>query len=290
MGTNKITFITPATFTLNGGISLEHNYSQEFQLLDGSSISLASSIGQRDNQQDCVAVTKNEDYILLLVADGAGGMSFGEEASYCTAKIIKKWIDTEDKEQLKTLNERNLEDALHALMYLISNKIPNNSHTTLSMSIICPDRTLIVNIGDSRTYTIKDSEITLRTKDDSLVFEKHHPQTAEDRDKLRFHKKNNIILNSISKDTFPNIKITTIKNEDYDVIIHVTDGVTDYLAEKEICNNIRKQLSASSLVFSAGDGEPIYNDDYSSEFNSCIYSGQDNASTVMYVKKRKRTS
>ena len=77
-------------------------------------------------------------------------------------------------------------------MYIISINIPINSGSTLNMSIIGPNETLIANVGDSRTYIIKDGKLSLVTKDDSVVFKKYNPQTTEKREKLRFHKKNNI--------------------------------------------------------------------------------------------------
>lgn len=285
MKINKLSFITPIEKIADKKIVLQKSYTLDYQLPKGISLSIASNIGNRDSQQDCIAITSNGKYTLLLVSDGIGGMEEGEQASYSTAKIIKKWLETEEKEVLKKLNEKTLEDILNALMYLISTNIPKLSGATLNMSIICPDKTLIVNIGDSRTYTIKNGKITLRTKDDSLVFKKFNPQTETDRNRLRFHKDNNILTNSITRDAFPTIRITSIKNEDYDIICHVTDGVTDFLPEHLISSYSKLSNPASVLVRKSTKGIPIYNYTDDKELKKCIEPGEDNATAIVYTKK-----
>lgn len=286
MKISKLSFITPNKETLDKKIVLEKIYSQEYQLLNGDQISLSSDIGNRMVQQDCIAIAENSGYTLLLVADGIGGMANGEVASYTTAKIISKWLATEDKEALKIISAKTLEDVLNALMYLISTNIPSYCGSTLNMSIIGPTETLIANVGDSRAYTIKDGKITLRSKDDSAVFKRYNPQTEEERNRLRFHLKNNIITNSISKNTYPTIKVSTIKNEDYDVLCHVTDGVTDYLEEKLISTYIQETNPAKALVENSTKGLPIHNPISSEEFRDYIYPGEDNSTAIVYTKRK----
>lgn len=290
MKMNNFSFITPKKKINDKEIILDKKYSQELSLKNGASLSFCSDVGNRNKQEDCIAITENNDYTLLLVADGMGGMNYGEIASYITAKIIKKWLDSEDVNSLKILNKKNLEDVLNALIYIISTIIPSYSGSTLNMSIIGPEETLIANVGDSRTYTIKDGIITLRTKDDSMVFKKYNPQTEEERNKLRFHKKNNILINSISKNTFPSIEIKTIRNDEYDIICHVTDGITDYLEELSILEYCQTQFPAIELVNKSTKGKAIFNDSEEEEFKKTILPGEDNSTAIVYTKKRNKNN
>lgn len=282
---NKISYITPKTEFLNKKIILDESYSQEFQLSDGNYIEVASDIGKRKNQQDSLTIAENNGYVLLLVADGVGGFENGELASYTTANIINKWFMSEYEDTLKILSSKTLEDVLNALIYLISSNIPSHSASTVNMSIIGPNDTLIVNIGDSRTYSIKNGNITIRSKDDSLVFKNLNPQTREERDRLRFHKRNNIITNSISKNTYPNIKVSTINNDEYDILIHLTDGVSDYLDEQRICTYANQDNPAKKLVYNTVNGRIIYNNNYNEEYRELIYPGEDNSTAIVYSKK-----
>jgi len=288
MKINKLSFITPIKEIYETDIVLEKSYSQEFHLSNGTEISFCSDQGNRKNQEDCLAITEKNGYLLLLVADGMGGMSYGELASYTTAQTIKNWLDTEDKNSLKILNASNLEDVLNALIYLISINIPSYCGSTLNMSIIGPKETLIANVGDSRTYIIKDGKISLLTKDDSVVFREYNPKTTEERDKLRFHRKNNVITNSINKNTFPKIKIITINNNDYDILCHLTDGVSDFLSESLIQTYIQSDNPAVMLVNNSTKGTNIHSDYIDSEFRNIIHPGEDNATAIVYTKKKTR--
>lgn len=286
MKIENISFITPTKKISQNKIVLSRAYSQELKFQDRANIYIASHFGNREDQQDCIAITQNDNYILLLVSDGIGGLSKGENASYITAKIIKKWFDNEDKNELKKINSKNLEEVLNGLIYLISKQIPLSSGSTLNMSIIGPETTLIANIGDSRTYTIKKDKINLETFDDSLVFLKYNPQTEEERNKLRFHKQNNIITNSITNQAYPDIKITTISNDNYDIICHLTDGITDYLTEKEIKTYSTTSNPASTLIHKCINGMPIHSHIVDENYKQIIYPGSDNASAIIYSKKR----
>ena len=283
---NKISYITPKTEFLNKKIILDKSYSQEFKLNNGSYIEIASDIGKRRNQQDSLTVAYNNGYVLLLVADGIGGYENGELASYTTVNIINKWFMSEYEDTLKVLSAKTLEDVLNALIYLISSSIPSRCGTTINMSIIGPQETFIVNIGDSRTYSIKNENISIRSKDDSLVFRDLNPQTTEERDRLRFHKRNNIITNSISNNTYPNIKISTINNNEYDILIHLTDGVSDYLDEQKIFTYAIENNPATKLVYNTVAGRIIYNkNEYNEEYRELIYPGEDNSTAIVYSKK-----
>ena len=288
MEVDKISFITQNEGIFGSGMVLEKEYSSRFNLLNGDEISLCSNVGNRKNQEDCIAVSLNDGYLLLLVSDGMGGMNYGELASYATARTIKDWFDFENRESLKYLDKQNLEDVLNGLIYLISTHIPHYSGSTLNMSIIGPNVTFVINVGDSRTYMVKDGKISLVTNDDSLIFRKYNPKTRDERNKLRFHKKNNIIVNSISKNAFPNIKIISINNNDYDILCHVTDGITDYLSESLILRYLRGDNSALMLVNNAIRGLPIYGDFEEEEYNERVNPGNDNATAVVYTKKRVR--
>lgn len=287
MKINNLSFITPIKDPEN--IILEKNYSKKFNLSNGSNINVASNIGKREEQQDSIVVSKNNEYILLLVADGMGGLKQGEVASYNTAKTIKEWFESEDKDNLPTLDEIILEKILTLLMYLISDRMPYYAGTTLNMSIICPEITIIANVGDSRAYTIKDGEITLRTKDDSQAFDKFKPVTENQRDQLRFYRQNNIVTNAIMKNIMPNITVTTIKNEDYDILCHITDGISDILTENIIRICCHDEEPAESLVYETNAIEYLHNPINSENFFEYIYP-TDNTSAVVYTKKKVKNS
>lgn len=284
MGINNLSFITPATYQ-NNKLTLSKKYSQFLNLKDKSIISLSSHSGiNKKEQQDSLAIVKNKDYLMFLLADGIGGMEHGAEASYQAVSIIKKIFELEDPNYLKDLNKYTLEEFLYTVMYEIILNIPPFSGTTLNLSIICPDKTLIANIGNSRIYTIKDGKLTLQTNDDSLSFEKFKPKTSLERDYLRFYKNNNEITNAIIKDYMPIIHIKTIKNEEYQIICHLTDGITNVLTEREILGYCYDLNPANSLVCHSIYGKNCLNQNPNNNFLSYIERGKDNTTALVYKK------
>lgn len=281
MKINKLSFITQLS-ELNKVI-LEKDYSKSCRLTNSTKITLASRVCKRENQEDSLAISINGDHILLLVADGMGGKENGEVASYYTAKKIKEWFETQPNIEL--LSEEDYQNIITRLIHSILENIPYDSGTTLNMSIVCPDKTIIASVGDSRTYTIKDAQITLRTFDDSLAFKIFCPKTSEERDNLRFYRRNNILASSISHKVSPMIQFTTIKNDDYEILCHVTDGVSDILTEEEIRACCEKKLPAMNLVTQAISTEPIFNPNADYEFVEYIYP-RDNATAIVYSKKK----
>lgn len=290
MGVINLSFLTKREELLDDRILLEKEYSKEFRLKDQSIISLSSTVGLiRDNQQDSMAISVNDDYLLLLLADGMGGGYLGEVASYYTTKIIKDFFEYEDRENLKKIDEESLTEVLYTVIYEINRRIPYNSGTTLSFALITPDSTYLINIGDSRIYSLKDDLMKLESYDDSVSFEKYRPLNDYERDKLRFYKNNNQITNCIMKGSFPRIRVKKIDNNSYDILCLLSDGISDILSEFKICECLFNNNSAYLLTeLSKTENSENYELDDDNFFSS-ITLGKDNASSIVYKKiKNKR--
>lgn len=286
MSIYNLSFLTPSN-VFDRELILDKKYSQYLTLPDESILSFASDSGFREIQQDSIAVCQKDNVTLLLVADGMGGLSFGETVSYITAETIQNWFKKTSTHELNIMSEDTLEKEMYTLIYIILSTIPYNSGTTLNMSLITENKTLIVNIGDSRTYTIKSGKISLITKDDTQAFEKFKPKTSEERDKIRFYNNNHLITNAISRKKFPRVRVMTINNEDYDIICHMTDGISDILSESTIAELCQSPNPALSLV-----GSSIYSPRIKGEYhlkdkqyNEYIEPGKDNATAIVYTKK-----
>ena len=289
MGVINLSFLTKKEELTNGRIFLDKEYCREFRLNDDSIISLSSTVGLiRDSQQDSMAISVNDDYLLLLLADGMGGTYSGEVASYYTTKIIKDFFEYEDSENLKMIDEISLNEVLYTIIYEINRKIPYNSGSTLSFALITPYDTYLINIGDSRIYSVKNNMMKLESYDDSVSFEKYKPLNYNDRDKLRFYKNNNQITNCIMKGSFPRIRVKRIDNNSYDMLCLLSDGVSDILTELKIRESLLNDNSAYLLTeLSKTENSENYELDDDNFFSS-ITSGKDNASSIVYKKVRNR--
>ena len=108
-------------------------------------------------------------------------------------------------------------------------------------------------------------------------------------ERIRFYRKNNLLTSAISHRLLPEIKITIVKNEDYEILCHITDGVSDILTEEEINACCQKEQPAITLVDKVISTKPIFNPDGGYEFAEYICPS-DNASTVVYSKKRTKNN
>ena len=193
---DNLVFMTDMKIIDNKKIVLDKEYSQVFKLSDNSEISISSTVGlTRCEQEDSLLVITKGKYILMLVADGMGGLNNGEGASYSLVNTIKKYFSYEKEEYLRILDDILLEEVMYLIIEDVVSKIRCDSGTTLSMALVLDDVTYIVNIGDSRIYSLNNNIFRFITKDDSEGFDRFNPRNRQDRDKLRFYRYNNLITN-----------------------------------------------------------------------------------------------
>ena len=250
----------------------------------------------RDNNEDAtLAIThpKSKHLKLLIVADGMGGKENGEFASKFVVENMKQWFVEKDS---KTLNDTKITKELIKYIKTLNLEIINNcgnnkSGTTLTLAIIGKKKTIIANVGDSRAYVYKEQNLHQITEDDSDVWA-YHKYANIDKEDLRFFSNNNIINSCIglNKD-YCNVSISVIDN-DYEMIILLTDGVTDLIKDKKIKKIIK--LNLKEKILEKIIHEAVYVDQHLTIpkrlkkkylANYIIpFKGRDNASGAIYIK------
>ena len=191
-------------------------------------------VTQMEQKVNAILKNVNDEY-LLAVADGMGGKENGEYASNFVVDKMKQWFVEKDS---KTLNNSKITKELIKFIKILNLEIikkcgNNKSGTTLTLAIIGKKKTIIANVGDSRAYIYKEQNLHQITEDDSDVWA-YHKYANIDKEDLRFFSNNNIINSCIglNKD-YCNVSISVIDN-DYEMLILLTDGVTDLIKDKKI--------------------------------------------------------
>lgn len=237
---------------------------------------------------------KDEDVILLVVADGMGGREQGDVASQEVVADVESWFYNADIDALRKI------DYVSGLLdsqvkktnkYLIDKYGKNYLGTTLTVAIIGRDKTLFYNIGDSRGYIYKEKTLIQITEDDSGVW-CFYKDGSVSKDDLRFFPTNNFITACVGlNDELCNSRSYIVAN-DYQMILLFTDGVTDLLADssiKKIIESNEDKKILSEIIKTAGYKNlkprvPLrLKRKYKGKFTSPIY-GRDNASGVIYIK------
>ncbi len=242
----------------------------------------------------CMSHPKNKNYKLLAVADGMGGKEYGEIASNYTLNKIKKWFI---KKEISSINDnKKLTTSTKNLLKRINKELisiygQDVLGTTLTLAIITKKNTHIFNIGDSRAYIYKNQKLIQVTEDDSDVW-MYYKYGNVNKEDLRYFAMSNFINACIGlNEKLCKTNYILLEN-DYDLILLLTDGVTDLLTDKKISKIIKK--SSSEKILSNIIYEALYIDQnlvipnrlkrkYLANF-IVPFKGRDNASGVIYTK------
>lgn len=259
---------------------------RENELLDSlTNIGLVREI----NEDSVITLShpNNNKIKLLAVADGLGGCDKGEVASQYAIEELKNWF-------IKEINFNStilVAQHLYKKIIDINNQLFINEYnksrcaTTLTCAIVLKNDTLIANIGDSRAYALINNRLKQLTKDDSLVWS-YYEAGALNKDNMRFHIQNPIVTKCLGHAYNTKPRIIQVKNNNYNGLILLTDGVSDCLSDEKI--NYIVTTSKRSKIASKLINEAVYHKQknsipYGIEFND-IKNGKDNATVALYMK------
>ena len=252
----------------------------------------------RKRNEDSVLAIKHEkskNIKLLIVADGMGGREHGEIASNYVVTSLEKWFQKKDVE---VLNDSELITKLLSryIKTLNSNLIKKYGEdslgTTLTLALITKKKTIIINIGDSRAYIYKDKELIQVTEDDSDVW-MYYKYGAVKKDDLRYFSNNNIITACIGIcKELCTIREYIIPN-DYELLLLVSDGVSDLITDTKIKCIIKKTNKEKILDKIVNEAVNV---DQRLKIPSRLkrkylanyivpFKGRDNASGAIYIKE-----
>jgi protein phosphatase len=171
---------------------------------------------------------------LFAVADGIGGALAGQIASEMMLKnLIAGYYDHPSPDV-----ETALHDAIcqtNERVYALAQMIPERSGmgTTLTGAIFIEDRVVVVQVGDSRAYLLRDGSITQVTQDHSWVEEQVRAGVLS-RSEAEMSPFRNVITRSVGA-------IATVQPDFYreqarpgDVWILCSDGLTGHVEDAEI--------------------------------------------------------
>jgi protein phosphatase len=190
-----------------------------------------TDVGRRANNEDAVFATQR----LAAVADGVGGAAAGEIASQT---VIGALMSLE-----KSRLAGRLEDALAKTVTLANDRIgfvaecrpqyAGMSTTLTAVALADGGGYAIANVGDSRTYLLRDGALTRLTRDDSLI------QALIDRGALseaeaRRHPQRSVVLEALDGTPRELRAVATRPARAGDRLLLCSDGLSDVLPDAAI--------------------------------------------------------
>ena len=222
-----------------------------------------SDIGKaRDKNQDSFYIPKEDDNLkLFALADGMGGYKGGEVTSKLAILSAKNYLETNfekiehTKEAILELIKSSMEYA-NMVVYEKSKEDDNleGMGTTLELCLIYNNRAYIGHIGDSRVYRIRKNIIRKLTVDHSYV-ENLVKDGKITREEAVYHPKKNMLTKALGCSAFvePDVMVKGFQKDD--VIILSSDGLTNMVSNKEIFEEVIKNIKEApiNLVAKAND-------------------------------------
>lgn len=177
-----------------------------------------------------------ENGTLLAVADGLGGYEYGEIASYIAVEAIVyalfdmiETCDSPTEWLLEAVDQAHTAICKH--IESTTDKVRMGS--TLTAIHIGEGVMTIAQVGDSRAYRLRNSELTVLTEDQTLInmLLERGQITAEE---AETHPGRHIILQALGQEKAVYPEISTYEFEDGDYLLLCSDGLSSYVADETI--------------------------------------------------------
>ena len=196
-------------------------------------IGRTSRLGNRETNQDRMAILDNNNTVLLVLGDGLGGKAGGEIASETLVNTVTEAFES---------HEFPVEDPqayLRSLIDLAHNAIiqagqqqepPIEPGTTAVLCLLQEGNVCWAHVGDSRLYLYRKGVPLYRTKDHSYV-EKLYQSGQISLDMREEHPMRNVVTRCLGLNKFPPEATTskTVPLQTGDIIMICSDGFWDPL-------------------------------------------------------------
>ncbi|MBR3173279.1 MAG: serine/threonine-protein phosphatase [Eubacterium sp.] len=210
-------------------------------------------ISKKTNQDSvCVKIAESEKHgqvAMVVLCDGMGGLAKGELASATVIRAFSKWFDDDLPARLVKFSWKKVTEEWEKLAkeqnYLIAQygkKTDVTLGTTLTAMLVVDNKYLILHVGDSRIYKIKNS-MEQMTEDHTFIAReiKNGRMTHEEAMK---DKRRNMLLQCVGASNVIEPQIVTGKVEKNAIYMFCSDGFRHVLTKEEMF----ERLSPDVLV------------------------------------------
>lgn len=193
------------------------------------------------------AKTPEGEIGMFIICDGMGGLSHGELASATVIRGMSDWFDNDLPELLETGMAKNeIPGKLEERVSELNKKILDYGEalniklgTTITALLILHNQYYIVQIGDSRAYSINHKLVKL-TEDQTLV-ERELQRGNITAEQARIDPRRNVLLQCVGAKKDINVVITSGEVESGTMYMLCTDGFYHEIRDEEILVNLNPQ-------------------------------------------------
>ena len=215
--------------------------------------------GQRSNNEDRYAVVDTRKRQIradgvLIIADGMGGRSFGEQAATAAVETTENALaELLDNRQV---GDVEVADALATALRRANSRVyelasegddRKGMGTTCVAAVVEGERLYVAHAGDSRAYLLRDGILRQVTHDHSYVAEQVRAGaiTEEGARSSRFR---NIITRAVGIEPTLDAEVSEADVQPGDTLLLCTDGLSNIVAEDDIVRALMQAPSPQSAA------------------------------------------
>lgn len=198
----------------------------------------AQHIGDREEQQDRVAMFPHPNYkgaMLAVLADGMGGLSGGAMAAEQVVLGGKSNFDRFGPgANVREMLAACINDG-HDGIRLTALSAEMEPHSTACVLVLTPGRADWAHCGDSRIYQFRNGEMIARTVDHSLVMRKMVIPGYLTEEQAETHPNKNLLVSCLGEEARPEIdfgEAAPLQGED--CFLLCSDGIWAYFKNEEL--------------------------------------------------------
>ena len=228
------------------------------------------------------AVLANPNLGLAILADGMGGYNAGEVASGMATTLLASELESAfaatpphaiDPASGKSYAHAYLRDKIAVTNRAIHHASETQAQyagmgTTLVAALFHSDQVTVAHIGDSRLYCLRGGELSVITRDHSLLQEQIDSGLIS-ADEARFSLNKNLVTRAIGVDPEVDAEIHDYAVLPGDIYLLCSDGLNDMVEDDEI--RLTLQMLAANLDLAATQLIQMANDN----------GGRDNVSVIL---------
>lgn len=211
----------------------------------------------RPRNEDAIAVMP--EWGVAILADGMGGYNAGEVASSIAVATIQEFLQRQlaacdwaapgahSRRLSGKLREAVRQANAAVLDAAQADERCSGMGTTVVVALFHHDKVAIAHVGDSRAYRWRDGELTLLTRDHSLLQEQVDAGLI-DAETARLSPQRNLITRALGVNLQLDVELHEHATCAGDIYLLCSDGLSDMLSNQEIAGIMQQHQAGLALL------------------------------------------
>ena len=209
---------------------------------------------KREHNEDNMAFVIPKDPLvmankgaLFIVADGMGGHAAGEVASEIAVDTVSNLYYQEDSDDVAVSLQRAIRRANASIhQRAAENMLRTGMGTTCVAAVLRGNMAYIANVGDSRAYLLRGSQVKQISQDHSWVAEQVRAGLLTE-DQARTHAQRNVITRCLGTQAEVDIDVFHEELNEGDSLVLCTDGLSGLVSDEELLHIVNQFVPQESV-------------------------------------------